>query len=131
MRRLWVAIAIAIGIYALAVGIGSIIYAAGWMPTGAAHNDCANYRQTIAEEQGIDEEDVAQEDIKQASIACLETHERDAEDVFKTYLFWSAWPAVITAAIFLAWPAWAAALHRQEQTETVADAPAHRTEPTP
>jgi hypothetical protein len=127
MKRLWIAIAIALGIYGVSAGVATIVYVGGWMPTGAAHNDCPDYRQVIAEEQGIDEEDVEQEDIKAATEACLADHEREEQDVYRTALFWAIWPAVITALIFLAWPLWADALHRQEE----ADPAEHHPEPAP
>jgi hypothetical protein len=123
MKRLGIAIAIALVIYGISVGVATVIYAGGWMPTGAAHNDCPDYRHEIAEEQGIDEEDVEQEQIKAATEACLAEHEREEQDVYRTALLWSIWPAVITGLIFLAWPVWTGILHRQEEADPVEGTP--------
>jgi hypothetical protein len=40
MKRIGVALAIALGIYGVAVGAGSVLYATGAIATGATHNDC-------------------------------------------------------------------------------------------
>jgi hypothetical protein len=115
LKRLAIAVLIAGAIYGLAVGIGSTLYATGNMPTGATHNDCADYRQEIADERNIDPEDVPQEEIKQRTEACLATHELTEEEAFRSeYLFWSIWPGVICALVFLMWPVWSRILFNQE-----------------
>jgi hypothetical protein len=115
LKRIGTAIVIAAGIYALAVGAGSVLYATGNMPTGATHNDCSGYRKEIAEEQRIPEEDVPQSEIKSRTEACLATHELTEEEAFRTeYLFWSIWPGIICAAVFLIWPVWTRVLLNQE-----------------
>jgi len=115
LKRLAIAVLIAAAIYGLAVGIGSALYATGNMPTGATHNDCADYRKEIADERGIDEEDVPQEEIKARTEACLATHEQTDEEAFRSeYLFWSIWPGVICALVFLIWPVWSRILFNQE-----------------
>jgi hypothetical protein len=115
LKRIALAILIAAGIYGIALGVGSLLYATGNMPTGATHNDCSGYRKEIAEEQGIAEEDVPQSEIKARTEACLATHEQTDEEAFKSeYLFWSIWPGVICAAIFLIWPVWTRILLNQE-----------------
>lgn len=112
------AVALAAGIYGVALGAGSLLYATGVIGTGATHNDCAGYRDEIAKERGIDEHDVPQQEIKDRTAACLATHELTKREAFRTeYLFWSVWPAVITALIFLFWPVWAGVLERQEEAE--------------
>jgi hypothetical protein len=114
-KRLLIALVIAAGIYGLAVGVGSVVYATGNMPTGATHNDCPDYRETLAEEQGIDRSDVPQEDIKNATQACLDGHEQTDEEAFRSeFLFWSIWPGVICAVVFLIWPIWTRVLLKQE-----------------
>jgi hypothetical protein len=123
MKRVLTAAAIALTIYGLAVGAGTVLYASGSMPTGATHNDCAGFRTSIAEEQGIDKQDVPQEQVRDATAHCLEAHEQTAEHAFRTeFLVWSMWPAVICAVIFLVWPGWARALERQEQVELAGEA---------
>ena len=120
MKRVAVALVIAAGIYGLALGIGSVLYATGAIGTGATHNDCADYKKQLADERGIDEEDVPQRDIERATEECLVEHELTEEEAYREeYLLWSAWPAVITAAIFLVWPSWAKILHRQEEADPV------------
>lgn len=115
LKRIGIAVVIAAAIYGVAVGIGSLLYATGTIATGATHNDCANYRQEIAEETGIPEEDVPQEEIKSRTEACLATHELTEEEAFRSeYLFWSIWPGVICAIVFLFWPVWTTILLRQE-----------------
>jgi len=116
MMRFLVAGAIALALYGIAAGIGSALYAADVIGTGATHNDCPDYRNLIAEERGIDEEDVQQSEIKRRAQECLAAHALTEEEAFREeYLFWAAWPAGICAVIFLLWPAWARALHRQEE----------------
>lgn len=123
MKRIGVALAIAIGIYGVALGAGSLLYATGAIATGATHNDCADFKQEIAKARGIDEKDVPQSEIKDAAQACLDEHVLTKGHAFRSeYLFWSAWPAVICAAIFLVWPAWARILHNQEQAELAEEA---------
>lgn len=118
MKRLLIAAAIVAGIYGAALGTGSILYATDRIGTGATHNDCDDFRKIIADEQGIDEEDVEQRDIKALAIECLESHELTAREAFRTeFLFWAAWPAVICAAVFLAWPMWARVLRNQEEAD--------------
>ena len=120
MKRLALAFAIAAVIYGAGVGVGSLLYASGVIATGATHNDCEDFRKTIADRRGIDEEDVPQSEIKAEAEQCLATHVLTAKEAFRTeYLFWSAWPAAICAVIFLLWPAWASALRRQEEADPV------------
>lgn len=123
MKRIGIALAIALGIYAAAVGAGSALYASGLIATGATHNDCSGFKKEIAEARGIDEKDVPQSEIKAATQACLDEHELTEGHAFRTeYLFWGAWPAVVCAAIFLAWPVWARILRNQEEAEDAAEA---------
>ncbi len=118
MRRIGIAVVIAVAIYAVAIGVGSLLYATGAIATGATHNDCVDIKQNLAVRLGIDEEDVPQSEIARETQACLDTHELTAGDAFRTeYLFWSAWPGAICALIFLAWPIWARTLHNQELTD--------------
>jgi hypothetical protein len=118
MKRAGVAVAIAVAIYGAAAGAGSLLYATGAIATGATHNDCVDFRHQIAKERGIDDQDVPQQDIKEATRACLDQHTLTKGEAFRSeYLFWSAWPAVICAVIFLAWPVWARILHNQERAE--------------
>ena len=113
--RLLIALAIAGGIYGVAVGVGGAVYASGNMPTGATDNDCPDYRQEIADREGIDAEDVPQEQIKSETEACLAGHEQTDEEAFRNeFLFWSAWPAIICAVVFLVWPIWTRVLLKQE-----------------
>ena len=123
MKRIGMAVVIAALIYGVALGVGSLLYATDVIATGATHNDCDNFKADIAEERGIDEEDVPQSAIKARAQDCLAGHELTKGEAFRTeYLTWAAWPAVVCALIFLAWPAWAAALHRQEQAELADEA---------
>jgi len=116
MRRIAIAVAIAAVIYGVALGAGTALYSTGVIATGATHNDCAGFRAQIARDRGIDEQDVPQSDVKAATAACLAGHTLTKREAFRSeYLLWSAWPAAICAAIFLAWPAWAGILERQEQ----------------
>jgi hypothetical protein len=118
LKRIGIAVLIAAAIYGVALGIGSLLYASGTIATGATHNDCAEYRKEIAEERGIDEEDVPQEEIKNRTAACLETHELTEKEAFRSeYLFWSVWPGVICGIVFLFWPVWTRILIRQEEHE--------------
>ena len=117
MKRLLTAIAIAAAIYGIGLGVGTALWAADRLPTGATHNDCSDFAKILAEEQGIDEEDVAQEDIKALAIECLAGHERETSDVLHDFITWSVWPALICAGIFLVWPAWTKTLLNQEAAE--------------
>lgn len=120
LQRLMVAVLIAAGIYGISVGVGSLLYATGTIATGATHNNCDDFRKDLAEEQGIDEEDVRQSDIKRLAETCLASHELTENEAYRTeYLIWAAWPAVICALIFLAWPFWARILHNQEVADGV------------
>lgn len=111
-------------IYASMLGLGTTLYATGVIGDGATHNDCVNFRQQIAAERGIAEEDVPQEQIKAATQACLDEHHLTKWHAFRTeYLAWAWWPAVVTGGISLLWPMWAAALHRQEMADAATDAP--------
>ena len=124
MKRLGVAVAVALAIYGVMLGLGTLLYTTGAIGAGATHNNCAGFRHQIAVQQGIADRDVTQAQVKAATAACLETHRLTKWGAFKTeYLEWAAWPAVVTAAIFLLWPQWAAALHLQELAETQQDAP--------
>jgi hypothetical protein len=118
MKRVLLALAIAAVIYGAALGAGIVLYATGVIGTGATHNTCENLRAQIARERGISEEEVPQADVKAATEACLSAHTLTRWEAFRSeYLLWSAWPAAITAATFLAWPAWAGMLERQEEAE--------------
>jgi len=115
MRRVLIAIAIAGAIYAIGAGTGLLLYATGAIATGATHNDCEDFRKTIADERGIDEEDVPQSAIKALAEECLAGHTLEEEDALREeFLLGAAWPAGIVAVIYLAWPRWSAILHRQE-----------------
>lgn len=121
MKRLLMALAIAGAIYGIGVGVGGLLWVADALPTGATHNDCSDFAKTIAEEQGIDEEDVAQEDIKALAEECLAGHEREKSEVIHDFITWSVWPAMICAGIFLIWPAWTKTLLNQEAAEEPED----------
>jgi hypothetical protein len=98
--------------------VGSLLYATDTIAIGATHNDCVGYKKEIADERGIDENDVPQEEIKQRTQTCLDSHELTARDAFRSeYLFWSLWPGIICAVIFLLWPLWARTLNNQEVAE--------------
>jgi hypothetical protein len=126
-QRLLIAAALAVGIYGLALGAGTLLYRTGAIGTGATHNDCADFRAKIAEERGIAEEDVPQSDVGAATAACLDGHTLTKWEAFRSeYLLWSAWPAVICAVVFLAWPVWAGVLERQEEAERAAGAESGR-----
>ncbi len=123
MRHLLIAVGIAAVIYALALGVGTALYATGTIATGATHNDCANFKQAIASERGISEEDVPQSEIAQRTQSCLDQHTLSKGHAFRSeYLVWALWPAVISAVIFLAWPRWTRILLRQEAVERAAGA---------
>jgi len=123
MKRIALALGIGAVIYGLALGAGSVLYATGAIATGATHNDCADFRSEIAKERGIGDDEVPQSEIKARTQACLASHELSDRHAFRSeYLFWSIWPAVICAAVFLMWPLWARALERQELGDVVRDA---------
>ena len=123
MKRVGIAAIIALAIYGVAVGAGTLLYATGTIATGATQNNCANFKEQIAAERGIDAADVPQSEIKARAQTCLAGHELTAREAYHSeYVLWSIWPAVICAVIFLAWPVWARALTRQEQAELAADA---------
>ena len=121
MKRIVMALAIALGIYGVAVGAGSVLYATGVIATGATHNDCD--RGVIAKALGKSQDDLTQQELKTETTKCLDTHTLTKGEAFRSeYLFWSAWPAVICAMVFLAWPVWARILRNQEAAERAADA---------
>ena len=123
MKRIGIGIVIAAVIYGLALGAGSLLYATGAIATGATHNDCENFKEELAPQYGGNEEDVPQSAIKSLAEECLAGHELTEREAFRTeYLMWAAWPAVVCAMIFLAWPRWVAILHRQEQAELADEA---------
>ena len=114
-KRIGIAVVLAVGIYAAALGVGGGLYATGAIATGATHNDCADFKHVIAVERGIHDQDVPQADVSARTQACLDEHTLTKGGAFRSeYLFWAAWPGVICAVIFLAWPAWARTLHNQE-----------------
>lgn len=120
LKRIGIAIAIAAGIYGVALGTGTLLYVTGAIGTGATHNTCSGFREEIADERGIDEEDVAQRDIERATEDCLNEpgHVLTEEEAYRSeYLFWSIWPGIICAVVFLVWPLWARILHNQEVAE--------------
>jgi hypothetical protein len=122
-KRIGIAVLLVAGIYALALGVGGALYATGAIATGATHNDCADFRHVIAVERGIDEHDVSQSEIGARTQECLDGHELTKGEAFRSeYLFWAAWPGVICAVIFLAWPAWARTLRNQDLADAVRDA---------
>jgi hypothetical protein len=125
MKRLLIALLIAGGIYGFAVRIGTILYLTETIPTGATHNDCGELKQEIADrDYGGDESLVPQEQLKNETIACLDTHELTPEEAFKTeWLFWSIWPGVICGLVFLLWPTWTRILVNQEEGEAAEEAP--------
>jgi hypothetical protein len=122
LKRWLIALGIAGGLYGIALGVGSLLYATGAIATGATHNDCENFRERLAPSFGGDEEDVPQSAIKKLAEECLRDHELTEEEAFREeYLGWAAWPAVICAAVFLAWPFWSRILHNQEQVEVAGE----------
>jgi hypothetical protein len=123
LKRIGVAVLIAVGIYGVALGVGSLLYATGAIATGATHNDCANFKEQLAPQYGGSEEDVPQSAVKALAEDCLAGHELTEREAFRTeYLMWAAWPAVVCAMIFLAWPAWSRAIGRQEAAELAEEA---------
>jgi hypothetical protein len=134
VKRLGIAVVIVLGIYGIAVGTGSLLYATGTIATGPTHNDCGDLKQGIADrEYHGDEEEVPQSQLKQETIDCLAgeglyteegTHFLTEEEAFRSeWLFWSIWPGVICAVIFLLWPAWTRILLRQDEAEATEEAP--------
>jgi hypothetical protein len=116
--RILIALAIAAGLYGVALGVGSTLYATGTIATGATHNDCDKFREKLAPQYGGDEHDVPQSAIKANAKECLAWHELTKDEAFRTeYLFWPLWPAAIGAIVFLLWPVWARFLHNQEAAE--------------
>lgn len=116
-RRLLIAAGLFVAIYALGFGMGLTLYATGNIGTGPLHTECEGFAETVAEEQGIPEEDVEQEDIKELAIACHEAEKAEIteREAFRAeYLFWPLWPAAIVAAMSLLWPWWTGILRRQE-----------------
>ncbi|HYM14442.1 MAG TPA: hypothetical protein VEZ14_02660 [Dehalococcoidia bacterium] len=114
-QRIAVALAIALAIYGVALGTGTLLYRTGVIATGATHNNCADFRAQLAAQRGVSEQDVPQSDVAAATAQCLTGHTLTKWEAFRSeYLLWSAWPALICALVFLAWPAWAGVLERQE-----------------
>ena len=123
MTRIAIAVGIAALIYGIALGAGSLLYASGAIATGATHNECANFKETLAPQYGGNEEDVPQSAIKALAEECLAGHELTEKEAFRSeYLIWSIWPAAVCAIVFLLWPAWARVLHRQEQADLAEEA---------
>lgn len=121
MKRIVMALAIALGIYGVAVGAGLLLYATGTIATGATHNDCD--RGVVAKALGKTQDDLTQQELKTGTTECLDGHTLTKGEAFRSeYLFWSAWPAVICAMVFLAWPVWARILRNQEDAERAAEA---------
>jgi len=124
MRRVGIAVLLAVGIYGAMLGFGAALYATDVIGHGATHNDCANFRAQIAEQRGIAPEQVPQSAVKAATEECLSSHQLTKWEAFRSeYLEWAVWPAAVTALIFLVWPVWASALKRQELADPVEDAP--------
>ena len=120
MKRIAIALVIAAVLYGVGLGAGSLLYTTGVIATDATHNDCEDFKKTIAERRGIDKEDVPQSEINAEAEQCLATHVLTEREAFRTeYLIWSAWPAAICAVIFLLWPAWASVLRRQEEADPI------------
>ena len=121
MKRIGVAVALALAIYGVALGVGSLLYATGTIATGATHNDCD--RALIARTLGKAQDDLTQQELKTETAKCLDQHTLTKGDAFRSeYLFWSAWPGVICAVIFLLWPIWTRILRNQEDAERAAEA---------
>lgn len=125
MKRMLIALAMAVGIYAFAAGLGTLLYTTGVIATGATHNDCDSIKKQIADDRyGGQEEDVPQEELKLATQACLETHELTKREAFREeYLFWSIWPSIICAIVYLLWPAWSRILQNQDEADLAEQAP--------
>jgi hypothetical protein len=123
MRRLAIAAGIVVVIYAVALGLGTLLYQTGAIGTGATHNTCDGLRKQLAEELHVAEDEVPQSALKARTESCLEGHELTAREAYRSeYLFWTLWPAVVVAGVYLLWPAWAAALHRQDLADAAREA---------
>lgn len=119
MKRLLIALVIAGAIYSIGLSVGGVLAMTDSLPLGATHNECDEFAKIIAEEKGIDEEDVEQSDIKALAEECLAGHVRTESDVLKDFVVWSVWPAAICALIFLIWPLWARTLENQDAAEGI------------
>ena len=118
MRRIVLALALAAAIYGAALGAGTLLYATGAIPIGATHNDCPDFHHVLAPQYGGDAQNVPQSAVKAAAANCLSSHALTKSEAYRSeYVFWSAWPAVIFAIIFLAWPVWTETLHNQERED--------------
>jgi len=118
MRRALLALAIAAAIYGAELGAGTLLYVTGSIPTGATHNNCPDFHHELAPQYGGDAKDVPQPAVKAAAEHCLSGHTLTEGEAYRTeYVFWAAWPAVLFAIIFLAWPVWAETLHNQERED--------------
>jgi hypothetical protein len=116
MRRVFLALALAAGIYGAALGAGTVLYATGAMPTGATHNDCPDFHQALAPQYGGNAQDVPQPAVAAAAAHCLGEYALTKGAAYRSeYVLWPAWPAVVFALVFLAWPLWAETLHNQER----------------
>lgn len=133
MKRILIAFVIACGIYGIAVGTGSVLYATDVIPTGPTHNDCGDLKNEIADrDYHGDEEEVPQEQLKQETIDCLAgeglyveegSHYLTESEAFRSeWLFWSIWPGIICAVVFLLWPIWRRVLENQEQADAAEEA---------
>jgi hypothetical protein len=123
LKRIGIAIVIALAIYGIALGLGSLLYVTDTIGTGATKNDCPDFRHEIADERGIEPEDVPQDDIAAATQVCLDTYEKTPREAFRSeFLFWGIWPGVICAAVFLIWPVWTRILLNQEAAAEQEDA---------
>ena len=118
MKRVLLALAIAAAIYGAELGAGTLLYVTGTIPTGATHNNCPDFHHKLADDWGIDAKDVPQSAVKEQAENCLAGHVLTEREAYRTeYVFWSAWPAVLFAVIFLVWPVWVEILHNQERED--------------
>jgi hypothetical protein len=118
MNRVLLALALAAAIYGAELAAGTLLYVTGAMPTGATHNNCPDFHHELAPQYGGDAKDVPQAAVKAAAENCLAGHTLTKAEAYRTeYVFWAAWPAVLFAIIFLAWPVWAQTLHNQERED--------------
>jgi len=118
MKRIVLALALAAGIYGAALGAGTLLYATGAIATGATHNNCPDFHHELAPQYGGDAQNVPQSAVKAAAEHCLTGHVLTEREAYRSeYVFWSAWPAVLFAFIFLAWPLWVEILHNQERAD--------------
>ena len=77
----------------------------------------------IARTLGKAQDDVTQQELKTETAKCLDAHTLTKGEAFRSeYLFWSAWPAVISAVVFLLWPLWTRILRNQGDAERAAEA---------